>query len=166
MRVPQEANFTVRDVRDSASTPLDNAQTKPKRRPKKYRAVARPDGIIVERPRYRPTSLPHNKTPKPNHTAVDSRMPTKQIGGVESSRMTYELLGIGISEINSSSENYGESTEDTGEGQGSIQVQHLHMHVEIEKYTVERQSYIERNTIDRFLHDGGPWSSYSQREAD
>lgn len=167
MRVLQEPCFTVavRDVGGNASTPIDNTQTKPKRRPKKYRAVERPDGIIVEHPRYRPTAPSQNGIPKPNHIVVVPRIYTKQAGGVKSSRMVYELLGIGISETNFGGGNYGESTDETrGAGQGSVQYQQIH--IEIEKYTVERQNRIERNAMDRFLHDGGPWSPYSQRETD
>ena len=165
MRVLQDAYFTVRDVRDSANAPLDKDQTKPKRRPKKYRVVERPDGIIVERPRYRPTAPPQNETPKPNYTVVNPKIPTKQTGGMKPNRITYELLGIGISETNPGSGNYGEDTEET-KVEGRRYIQYPDIHIEIEKYTVERQSYIERKTLDRFLHDRGPWSSYSQREAD
>lgn len=165
MRVKQEGCFIVpvRDVRGSANAPLENTQTKPKRRPKKYRAVERPDGMIVEWPRYRPAASSQNASPKPSQTLVDPRISTNQAGRTKPSRTTYELLGISMSETNSSTASHNSVEEIRQGGDGQIQFQYVL--IEIDKYTVERQNHVERNTIDRFLYDKGPWSSYSQRES-
>ncbi|RAR10727.1 hypothetical protein DDE82_001118 [Stemphylium lycopersici] len=111
---PEVALVTAgRDVRTDARIPSNTnhetavkAQSKPKRRTKTYRVIQRPDGVVIERPRYRPSDL-HQK---PGNKVDGDRAGSNNIilaGGTEEERLTrldYDLLGI------------GSSTSDTGGG--------------------------------------------------
>ena len=99
---------TERDARADARISSDTkhetavkvkAQIKSKRRTKTYRAIQRPDGVVIERPRYRPA----DSHQKPGTKVDGDRAGSNSIilaGGTKkerSTRLDYDLLGIGSS---------------------------------------------------------------------
>jgi hypothetical protein len=98
--IPSKANL------DNATT----AQSKPKRRTKKYRAIERPDGIIVEYPRYRPAGSSQKPTigfkqdSIPSNYNCTQHKPTKE---PTPSNARHDLMGIGSSFCVVSADNIG-----------------------------------------------------------
>lgn len=141
-------------------------QSTSKRRPKKYRAVERSDGVIVEHPRYRPAAS-SQKPVSPSHPQrallLDHTFLSKEMGDAKSSRMMYDLLGVGGS---GSNEVHGRHCDTTNIGRRDFYGAENHQwtFVGIEMYTSERRGLVESDPIDRFLCESGPWSSYSRIE--
>ncbi|EMD95344.1 hypothetical protein COCC4DRAFT_65438 [Bipolaris maydis ATCC 48331] len=160
------------DAHQNANIPLHalcettkNAQSTSKRRPKKYRAVERSDGVIVERPRYRPAASQQKAVSQSHPERAflhEHTFSSKEIKDGTSSRMTYDLLGVGCSRGNTMHVGHCETTRIGREGFYGAEHRQWTI-VGIEMYTSERRSFVESNPIDRFLHESGPWSSCSQR---
>jgi hypothetical protein len=175
MRNPPKGtiNGASRNIQHSTSMPPNGshetttkAQNKPKRPSKKYRAVQRPDGIIVEYPRYRPTTLQQpylSRSDQQRMFLVDRKFPPKETQDVKSSRMAHDLLGVGAFGSDEPSGEYRNITEARGGAYYRRGEPHF-MLVGVESYIFERQSHAESNTIGRFLEEPDPWSSCYQRE--
>jgi len=143
-----------------------SAQSTPKRRPKKYRAVERSDGVIVERPRYRPATLQQKFTSQLHPQKaflLDHTFSSKEMKDVKSSRMMYDLLGVGSSEGNSIHRGHCDTTSIGRRGFYGVE-NNQRTFVGIEMYTSERRSLVGSEPIDRFLCESGPWSPCSRRE--
>ncbi|EMD66827.1 hypothetical protein COCSADRAFT_35309 [Bipolaris sorokiniana ND90Pr] len=160
--VHQDTNISLHALYETTK----NTQSTSKRHPKKYRAVERSDGVIVERPRYRP-AVSQQKSMSQSHPQrtflYDHTFSSKETKDVKSSRMMYDLLGVGCSGSNAM---HGGHCDTAKIGRrGFYGAEHYQWtFVGIEMYTSERLSFVESNPIDRFLYESGPWSSCSRRE--
>ncbi|EUC41602.1 hypothetical protein COCMIDRAFT_40252 [Bipolaris oryzae ATCC 44560] len=163
------------DVHQNANIPphalyetTKNAQSKPKRRPKKYRAVERSDGVIVEHPRYRPATLqqkPLSQSHPQRAFLLDHTFSSKEMKDAKSSRMTYDLLGVGC--FGSDAIHRGHyDTAKIGRGDFCGAEHNQWTFVGIEMYTSQRRSFVGSEPIDRFLCESGPWSSCTRREGE
>ncbi|KAI4931311.1 hypothetical protein J4E85_003901 [Alternaria conjuncta] len=114
----QSPHFQMREPKHTSSTSIEpneqiplslplNADlsitmtlgSKPRRSTKKYRAVKRPDGIIVEHPRYRPagTSQKPTRNPERNLVSLDHvGAQEKHTQGAGPNSMEHDLMGISM----------------------------------------------------------------------
>ncbi|KAI4659298.1 uncharacterized protein J4E78_005725 [Alternaria triticimaculans] len=153
-------------------------ESKPRRSTKKYRAVKRPDGIIVEHPRYRPagTSQKPTRNPERNLVSLDHvGTQEKHTQGAGPNSMEHDLMGIGIGMDISvrampvdamGSDNYTR----LGRGRGGYnEVARELTSAHIMANGCKQQSYADFNPMARFLGEQGPWTcaigalSYSHR---
>jgi hypothetical protein len=160
--VDQKANITLHALYETTK----NAQSTSKRRPKKYRAVERSDGVIVEHPRYRPAASqqkPVSQSHPRRAFLLGHTFSSKEMKDVKSSRMMYDLLGVGCSASNAIHGGHCDTTKIEREGFYGAENDQWTF-VGIEMYTSERRSRVESDPMDRFLCESGPWSSCSRRE--
>lgn len=156
--IPSKANL------DNATT----AQSKPKRRTKKYRAIERPDGIIVEYPRYRPAGSSQKPTigfkqdSIPSNYNCTQHKPTKE---PTPSNARHDLMGIGSSFCVVSADNIGSDVciGPLGRGRAGYNEEATceNACIQVVADRGEQQLYHESTPMARFLLEQGPRSSFS-----
>ncbi|KAI4945101.1 hypothetical protein J4E91_008078, partial [Alternaria rosae] len=150
-------------------------ESKPRRCTKKYRAIKRPDGIIVEHPRYRPAGTLQKPTRNPEWNLVSSNhvgTQHKHTQGASPSDMRYDLAGMGMG-MGTGTSVFVIPVEDTGRdsyprlrgGRGGYnEVARELTPVHSMANECKQQYYDDFTPIARFLSERGPWSPYSSRE--
>ncbi|EOA84596.1 uncharacterized protein SETTUDRAFT_154267 [Exserohilum turcica Et28A] len=141
-----------------------NPQSKPKRGTKKYRVVQRPDGVIVEFPRYRPAAS--HQTPefqsKPHRAIlVCPNLFIREMEGSKPGRTMYQLVGDKMFESNIGGDS---GAIERGRGGYHDLATQQHIQRDTETHTSKRQDDLSLAAIDRFLREPAPWSPYSTRE--
>jgi len=148
-------------------------ESKPRRSTKKYRAVKRPDGIIVEHPRYRPagTSQKPTRNPERNLVSLDHvGTQEKHIQGAGLNSMEHDLMGIGMDmDISVRAVPVDAMGSDSytrlGRGRGGYnEVARELTPVHITANRCKQQFYADLNPMARFLSERGPWSPRSSQE--
>lgn len=147
------------------------ARSKPKRRTKKYRAIERPDGIIVEHPRYRPIDSSQKPTRKFEAYSITSNHIGPQHErkeGASSINTGHDLMGMGMSFCAVSTDIMGNDgyIGFPGRGRGGYNEEptreHKSFHATANRS--EQQLCQELTPMARFLGERGPWSSFSLQE--
>ena len=148
-------------------------ESKPRRSTKKYRAVKRPDGIIVEHPRYRPagTSQKPTRNPERNLVSVDHvGTQRKYTQGAGPNSMEHDLMGIGMGmgiSVRAVPVDAMGSDNCTrrGRGRGGYnEVARELTPAHIMAIGCKQQCYADFNPMARFLSEQGPWIPHSSRE--
>jgi hypothetical protein len=144
-------------------------ESKHRRHTKRYRVIERPDGIIVEHPRYRPAGTSQKATKNLKGNPVPShRIGTqcKHTQGTSSSSMEHDLMGIGMSvcvvpiDVTGSD---GHTRLGSGRG-GDNEVARERTPIPIIADGCEQLSHAGFTPMARFLSERGPWSSCSFQE--
>ena len=144
-------------------------ESKPRRRAKKYRAIKRPDGIIVEHPRYRPAGT----SQEPTRSAERNLVSSSQVGiqhkqGAGQNSMEHVLMGIGM-DISVRAVPVDAMGSDShtrlGRGRGGYnEVVRELTPVHDMTNGCKQHSYADFHPMARFLSERGPWSPHSSRE--
>lgn len=142
-----------------------NIKIKSKRSTKKYRAIQRPDGVVVEYPRYQPATS--DQTPecqfKPHRAIlICPNVFIREKEGTKPGKIVYQLVSDKTSGNNTGSGEHG-GTIERGRG-GYHDLAQQQIQTSTETHIPEGQDYIDMAVMDRFLREPGPWSPYSQRE--
>jgi hypothetical protein len=164
-----QANTTVPSTVNLSMTMT--IQTKPKRRTKKYRPVERPDGIIIEHPRYQPI----DSSPGPDlrfekklfsleNVSTSSKLDiSSRLAVIESG-----FIGIGACLEDTGRDGYNDFA-DGGRVRRNQELPSTHtlggveVHTEVQR-SYDQRSYDDMTPMDRFLFEAGYWSSCSRRE--
>jgi hypothetical protein len=152
--IPSTANLTISMT----------VKTELKRRPRKYRAVERPNGVNSEQPRYQPaTSAPIRelKFEKKLFTLSNLPIPSKGIEKARENNGKEDMLGIGafVDDLDSDGSN-----ELAARGRGGYNGLARSTPGDIYLESFQQDASDDMTSIDRFLREDGAWSSFSQRE--
>ncbi|KAH7378360.1 hypothetical protein BKA66DRAFT_150108 [Pyrenochaeta sp. MPI-SDFR-AT-0127] len=141
-------------------------QSKQKRQTKKYRAVARPDGVIIEYPKYQPATSPPRQTfqfEKKVFTLDEySKMLQAKKLDKTIERRTEDLLNIGAF-LKEHSDAGGNGLLQHGRG-GYNGVFDLEAELHEELQVLRNHQKCAQSPMPLFLAEVGPWSNYELRQ--